>query len=96
MHKAITVNGQEYELQISARRLESNDKWVLMDEPEVYAMVDELESAVEKYVSDFRFWFKYHSKNLTKKQEYKIDELYNGVMNMLLAGVFGNAEEGEN
>lgn len=94
MHKTITVNGQEYELQISARRVEGS-RYVSMDNKEVDDLFDEARNLLMETVFDFRLWFRYHSKNLTKKQEYKIDDLYNAVADMLIDGKFGTAEEGE-
>lgn len=94
MHKTITVKGQEYELQISARRVEGS-KYVSMDERETFELYDEARNIFMDTMDDFKMWFKYHSKNLTKAQEYKIDDLYIAVADMLIDGTFGTAEEGE-
>lgn len=94
MHKTITVKGQEYELQISARRVEGS-RYVSMDERETHELYDTaLWSAMDKLDSFIR-WFQYHSKNLTKKQEYKLNELYVVMSEALVDGKFGTAEEGE-
>ena len=94
MHKTITVKGQKYELQISARRVEGS-KSISMDERETCELYDEARNIFMDVLDSFKMWFRFHSKNLTKKQEYKIDELYNAVADMLIGGVFGSAEEGE-
>lgn len=94
MHKTITVKGQEYELQISARRVEGS-RYVSMDDEEVHGLYDDVRNAIMDTVDSFKMWFRYNSKNLTKKQEYKIDDLYNAVADMLIDGKFGTAEEGE-
>ena len=92
MHKTITVKGQEYELQISARRVEGS-RYVSMDERETCELYDKARNIFMDTMDDFKMWFKYHSKNLTKAQEYKIDELYIAVADMLVDGTFGTAEE---
>lgn len=94
MHKTITVKGQEYELQISARRVEGS-RYVSMDDEEVHGLYDDVRNAIMDTMDSFKMWFKYHSKNLTKAQEYKIDELYIAVAGMLIDVTFGTAEEGE-
>ena len=94
MHKTITVKGQEYELQISARRVEGS-RYVSMDERETCELYDEARNIFMDTMDDFKMWFKYHSKNLTKKQEYKIDDLYIAVADMLIGGTFGTDEESE-
>lgn len=94
MHKTITVKGQEYELQISARRVEGS-RYVSMDERETCELYDEARNIFMDTMDSFKMWSKCRNKNLTKTQEQKIDELYIAVADMLFDGKFGTAEEGE-
>ena len=57
MHKTITVNGQEYELQISARRVEGS-RYVSMDDEEVHGLYDDVRNAIMDTMDSFKMWFK--------------------------------------